>query len=193
MLGIWNFVKIKRFYRINQYIQADKVRVVDEKGKQLGIMPLGEASFKAKQSGLDLVEVAPEAKPPVCKIINFRKFKYQESKKQRAGQKKAKQSQLKQIRFTPFIGKGDYETRVKKAKEFLKEGSKVKLTVKFVGRQITRKRFGYDLLEKTKKSLKNLSKVEVEPKWQGRLLSMVLKPAKQASSVKRQASKDKTI
>jgi translation initiation factor IF-3 len=152
--------------------------VVDEKGKQIGVIPTQEALFKARQKGLDLVEVAPEAKPPVCKLIDFKKFKYQESKKLRTG-KKRKRQDLKEIRFTPFIAPKDFEVRLNRAKEFLSEGHKIRLTVKFVGRQITRKQFGYDLLSKASKTLGEISKVESEPKFQGRLLMMVLKPSKQ--------------
>lgn len=169
---------IKRFYRLNQYIQAPSLRVLDEKGVQLGVMSRDEALFRARQAGLDLVEVAPEAKPPVCKIIDFKKFKYQEDKKQKAGQKKAKASETKEIRFTPFIAKNDFDIRLKRAREFLGEGDKVRLTVKFMGRQITKKQFGYELLNKALTNLKDLAVVEVEPKWQGRLLMMVLKPIK---------------
>jgi translation initiation factor IF-3 len=150
--------------------------VVDERGGQLGVMAIGEALFKSRQVGLDLVEVAPEAKPPVCKIIDFKKFKYQEDKKQKAGSKKTKQSQTKEIRFTPFIAQNDYETRVKRAKEFLEDGDKVRVTVKFVGRQITRKQFGYELLKKVSDQLSQIAKVDIEPKWQGRLLTMLLAP-----------------
>lgn len=144
-------------------------------------MSKDEALFKARQAGLDLVEVASNAKPPVCKIIDFKKFKYQEDKKQRAGKKKNKAGETKEIRFTPFIAKGDYELRIKRAKGFLEEGEKVRLTVRFVGRQITRKQFGYDLLKKVNDTLREISKVEVEPKWHGRMLSMVLKPSQKQS------------
>jgi len=152
--------------------------VVDEKGNALGVMPLGEALFKSRQVGLDLVEVAPEAKPPVCKIIDFKKFKYQEDKKQKAGSRKNKQSETKEIRFTPFIAQNDFDTRIKKTREFLESGDKARLTVKFLGRQITRKQFGYELLQKAVDSLKDVSKVETEPKWQGKILVILLAPIK---------------
>ena len=139
-------------------------------------MPTQEALFKARQKGLDLVEVASKANPPVCKIIDFKKFIYQENKKARTGKKKKKQG-LKGIRFTPFIASKDFEVRVNRAKEFLTDGYKVKLTVKFVGRQITRKQFGYDLLKKAIQQLEEISKVESEPKLQGKLLMMVLSPS----------------
>jgi len=121
-----------------------------------------------------LVEVAEKAQPPVCKIIDFKKFKYQEAKKLRSG-KKGKKQDLKEIRFTPFIASKDYQTRIERAKEFLNQGHKVRLSVKFVGRQITRKEFGHKLLTRAVKELENISKVEAEPKFQGRLLMTVLK------------------
>ena len=139
-------------------------------------MPLGEALFKARQKKLDLVEVAPKANPPVCKIIDFRKFKYQESKKEQAGRKKGKIKGLKEIRFTPFIAQNDYKVRVARAKEFLTEGHKLRLVVKFVGRQITRKQFGYELLKEAQKELAKVSKLESEPKFHGKLLMMTLAP-----------------
>jgi translation initiation factor IF-3 len=128
----------------------------------------------AQEQGLDLVEVASKANPPVCKLINFKKFRYLERKKDSEGKKKSKRLELKEIRFTPFIGKNDLEYRIKKAEGFLKEGHKVKITVKFVGRQITRKEFGYDLLNTVTEKLRTLSSVELEPKFVGKLLSMTL-------------------
>ena len=130
----------------------------------------------AQEQGLDLVEVASKANPPVCKLINFKKFRYLERKKDSEGKKKSKRLELKEIRFTPFIGKNDLEYRIKKAEGFLKEGHKVKITVKFVGRQITRKEFGYDLLNTVTEKLRTLSSVELEPKFVGKLLSMTLAP-----------------
>jgi translation initiation factor IF-3 len=128
----------------------------------------------AQEQGLDLVEVASKANPPVCKLINFKKFRYLERKKDSEGKKKSKRLELKEIRFTPFIGKNDLEYRIKKAEGFLKEGHKVKITVKFVGRQITRKEFGYNLLNTVTEKLRSLSSVELEPKFVGKLLSMTL-------------------
>jgi len=130
----------------------------------------------AQEQGLDLVEVASKANPPVCKLINFKKFRYLERKKDSEGKKKSKHLELKEIRFTPFIGKNDLEYRIKKAEGFLKEGHKVKITVKFVGRQITRKEFGYDLLNTVTEKLRALSSVELESKFVGKLLSMTLAP-----------------
>jgi len=137
-----------------------------------------EALFKANQKGIDLVEVAPDAKPPVCKLIDFKKFKYQEDKKQREGKKKGIKQETKEIRFTPFIAQNDFSVRIEKAKDFLSQQNLVKLTVKFVGRQITRKQFGFDLLQKAIDQLKDYGKVVEEPKWQGKLLFISLNPIK---------------
>lgn len=172
----------RKFYRINHYIQAQKVRVVDEAGKQIGVLLLGEALKKAEKTGLDLVEVAPNAKPPVCKIIDFKKFKYLESKKQKEERKKAKKGEIKEIRFRPFIAKKDLEFRLTRAEEFLKEGNKLKVTVRFFGREITRKQFGYDLLKKLVDKLSSLSTIEQEPKFFGRQLTMILSPIKGGKS-----------
>jgi translation initiation factor IF-3 len=182
----------RKFYRINQYIQADQVRVVDEAGKQIGVLSLSEALKKANQADLDLIEVAPKAKPPVCKIINFKKFKYLEAKKQKEERKKAKKGEIKEIRFRPFIAKKDLEFRLGRAEEFLKEGHKLKVTVRFFGREITRKQFGYDLLKKIIDQLSFLSTVEQEPKFLGRQLTMTLSPIKGGQSGKKQ-TKDKKI
>lgn len=169
---------IRRFYRINQYIQAEKIRVVDEKGKQVGVMSLSKALKLAQQNKLDLVEIAPKAQPPVCKIIDFKKFRFQEEKKQKENQKKSKKIDLKEVRLKPFIAENDFNFRIKRAKDFLKEGNKVKITVRFRGREITKKDFGYELLKKTVEKLGNLANVEIEPKFTGHQMEMVLTPTK---------------
>jgi translation initiation factor IF-3 len=181
----------RRFYRINQYIQAEKVRVVDEKGSQIGVMPLGKALNQAQQAGLDLVEVAPKAQPPVCKIIDFKKFRFQEEKKQKESKKKSKKVELKQVRLRPFIAENDFNFRIKRAKEFLKEGNKVKITVYFRGREVTKKDFGYQLLKKTIEKLDTLAEVETEPKFTGRRLEMVLKPTKRSKSEQKKVQNKK--
>jgi translation initiation factor IF-3 len=182
----------RKFYRINHYIKAQKVRVVDEVGKQVGVLLLGEALKKAGEAGLDLVEVAPNASPPVCKIIDFKKFKYLESKKQKEERKKAKKGEIKEIRFRPFIAKKDLEFRFGRAEKFLKEGHKLKVTVRFFGREITRKQFGYDLLKKFVDRLSYLSTIEQEPKFFGRQLTMTLSPVKGGKGGKKQ-TKDKKV
>ncbi len=170
--------KIKKFYQVNQYIKSPKLRVVDEKATQIGVLSLKEALDLAEERGLDLVEVAPKAVPPVAKIIDFAKFKYQLKQKLSSGAKKSKAQDIKEIRFTPFIAENDYSIRIKKALEFLEDGDKVKLVVKFVGRQITRKDFGKALMKKAIKALSEESTVEREPAFQGKLLISTLNPIK---------------
>lgn len=173
----------KKFYRINQYIQAREVRVVDEKGKQIGVMPINKALKQAQEKGLDLVEVAPKAQPPVCKIVDFKKFKFLESKKRQAERKKAKKVELKEVRLTPFIAENDFNFRIGRAEEFLKDGDRVKIVVRFRGREMTKKEFGYELLKKAIERLKSFSKIEVEPKFVGRQLEMVFSPLKGGSGL----------
>jgi translation initiation factor IF-3 len=139
-------------------------------------MDTQKAVDQAQQKGLDLVLVAPNAKPPVAKIVDFAKFKYQQKQKHKSGKKKTKNVDIKEIRFTPFIAEGDFNFRIKKAREFLEDGNKVKLNVKFVGRQITRKQFGQDLLNKAIEQLSDLATIEREPNFQGKILSTQLQP-----------------
>lgn len=167
----------KKFYRINQYIKAEKVRTIDAAGKQIGILSLEEALKKARESNCDLVEVAQNATPPVCKIINFKKFKYLEAKKEQEGKKKSKRVELKEIRLTPFIAENDFNFRIKRAEKFLKGGDKVKISVKFHGRQMGKKDFGYELIKKAIARLEDISKVNGEPKFVGNCLGTLLVPA----------------
>lgn len=170
---------MRKIYQINQYIRAKEVRVVDEEGKQIGVMPLEKALKLAQEEGLDLVEVAAKTVPPVAKIIDFAKFKYQERRKHQLAKKKgAKGQDLKEIRFTPFIAENDFQIRLKRAREFLEEGNKVHLVVKFVGRQITRKEFGFDLIKRAYQSLEDIATMEREPNLKGKLLITTLSPAK---------------
>lgn len=132
----------------------------------------------ARSEGLDLVQVAPKADPPVAKIVEFAKFKYQERRKHLSGKRKSKVQHLKVVRFTPFIAENDFMIRVKKAREFLEEGNKVTLVVKFVGRQITRKEFGYELIKRAYQKLQDISSMEREPSLKGKLLTTTLSPTK---------------
>lgn len=145
-------------------------------GSQIGVISRDDALQRAREAGLDLVVVAESAKPPVAKIIAFTKFKYQQQQKEAQGKKKAKTVEIKEVRLTPFMAEGDFEQRLKKAAKFLEGGDKVRLTVKFVGRQITRKEFGENLLNKAIEGLSAVSKVEFPPKMQGKLLFTQLQP-----------------
>lgn len=140
-------------------------------------MTKSEALKIAGEKGLDLVEVAPKANPPVAKIIDFKKFKYLENKKQRESKKGAK-VELKEVRLTPFIAKGDLDTRLEKIREFLGDGHRVKIVVRFAGRQITRKEFGYQLIEKVVNQLEEFAKPDGKPKERGRQIYLVLNAIK---------------
>ena len=175
----------KKFYKINQYITASEVRLLDDHGKQIGVVPISEARSLSQESGLDLIEINGNAKPPVIKLISFSKFKYQEAKKLQSEKKGIMGGELKEIQMTPFIGQGDYDTRVKKSKEFLTAGNKVKLSVKFQGRQLNHKEFGYTLIEKVKADLQEFGTPEGEAKFIGRRLMLTFTPSKKIGGTKK--------
>lgn len=137
-----------KFYRLNFFIQARELRLLDEHGKQIGVVTKEEALRRAREAGIDVVEIAPNAKPPVAKLIDFKKFKYLEAKKDQEEKRKQKHVGIKEVRLSPFIGTHDLETRVVKAKEFLEEGNQLKIAITFKGREITRKEFGFEVLNK---------------------------------------------
>jgi translation initiation factor IF-3 len=157
------------------------VRLLDEEGKQIGIVTKLEALQKAKELNLDVVEIAPGAKPPVAKLIDFKKFKYQESKKEQENRKSQKNVGVKEIRLRPFIGQHDFDTRLNKAKEFLEDGNQVKLSLFFRGREITRKEFGFEVM---KRFIAGLEAVRVvrEPHLEGKVLGAMVVPDKKKES-----------
>ena len=173
-----------KFYKINQYINAPTIRLLSDDGKQIGIVSLSEARQQSQETGLDLVEVNGNAVPPVVKLISFTKFKYQESKKLKAEKKGIKGGDLKEIQMSPFIGPGDYETMTKRGQKFLTAGNKIKLSVKFQGRQMNHKEFGYDLVEKVKTDLKDFGAPEGEAKLIGKRLMLTFTPSKKTGGVK---------
>lgn len=166
----------RKFYQINQYIRAEKVRVIDNEGKQIGIMPAVKAYQLAKNQELDLVEIVPQAQPPVCKIVDFKGFLYQEKKKRLDGHKRKKHTELKQIRIGLFIEENDLERIIIKARNFFKNGNIVKLTIFLAGRMATKKGLGFELFEKIKDRLGGMAKVTQEPQLKGKILEMTLKP-----------------
>lgn len=166
----------KPFFEINEHIKASELRLVGEDAAQIGVMSLEEALKLAKEKEVDVVMVSPQAKPPVAKLIDFAKFKYQQKQKHKGSKKTTKAVDIKEIRFTPFIAQGDYQMRINKARDFLEDGDKVRLNVKFTGRQITRKQFGRDLLDRAIEELKDLATIEREPSFQGKILSAQLQP-----------------
>jgi translation initiation factor IF-3 len=166
------------FYRINHQIQDNQLRVVDEHGKQIGVMTKSEAMQQAEELERDLVLVNPAAKPPVAKIIEYSKFKYQMQQKESDSKKSSKNVDIKEIRFTPFIAEGDFNIRIKRAREFLTDGNKVKLNVKFTGRQITRKEFGDKVINKAIEQLSDISSIERPAQLLGKMLIVQLQPKK---------------
>ena len=180
----------KIFWRINHQIRAPEVRVIGSDGKQIGILKISDALKKAQETGLDLVEIAAKANPPVAKIADVNKLRYQEEKKKRAEKKKSKAAEQKEIRFSPFIGQSDYETRLKRVTKFLADGHKVKVTVKFLGRQMGKRSFGYDLLRRLSKDLGELGIMEGEPKFLGRhLIAIYAKVSKKHQNAKTENKK----
>lgn len=166
----------RKFYRTNERIFASTLRVLDSQGKQMGVLRRFEALNLAKQKGLDLVEVAPMATPPVAKIIDFKKFLYQEAKKLREEKKKSKVSLTKELRLGPFMNDHDLNVMIRRGRVFLQDNNKVRMVVKFIGRQITHPEFGKDIVQKVIHALSDISKVEKEPHFEGKQLIAILSP-----------------
>lgn len=162
------------FYRKNEQIRANEVRLIDNEDKQIGVVSLREAFELAREKELDLVEIAPQAKPPVVKIVDYSKFLYYLSKKKKEEKKNTKTSTTKQLRFGPFIGEHDLEIKLKKAREFLNDGDKVKFAVKFAGRQITKRNLGEIVLNKVLTELEDVAKQEREMRMEGRQLVVIV-------------------
>lgn len=172
----------RKFYRINDRIFASQLRVLDAEGKQVGVLTRFEALQKAKELGVDLVEVAPMASPPVVRLIDFKKFLYQESKKKNEEKKKSKVSETKEIRLGPFMNDHDLNTMIRRGTEFLEDNDKVRLIVKFMGRQIAHPEFGKEIMQKAIDALSGLSKLERDPHFEGKQLIAILSPEKKGSS-----------
>lgn len=166
-----------KFNRINYQILSPTIRLLDDKGIQVGIVSKLEALQKAKEFGVDVVEIAPNAKPPVAKLIDYKKFKYQEAKKERESKKNVKNVGVKEIRLRPFIEQHDFDTRLKRATEFIEKGNQVKINVLFKGRELGRKQFGFEVLNKFIKSIPGIKLVR-EPRMEGRVLAAMVVPDK---------------
>ena len=167
------------------------MRVLDKDGKQIGVLSKYEALKKAREDGMDLVEIAPSATPPVAKIIDFNKFVYQEEKKKKEERKKAKTSETKELRLGPFMDDHDLMVVVRRAREFLGDGNKVKFVVKFAGRQITHPEFGEKTLGRVIDELSDISKIEREKHFEGRQLISILSPDKKGPKPKSEDNKIK--
>jgi len=163
---------------LNHEITAPEVRLVGEKGEQLGIMPIEQAMKLSEEQEVDLVEIAPLAVPPVCKMMDFGKFKYREAKKAHETKLKQKQIQVKEVKFRPGTDEGDYKIKLRNLIKFLEEGDKTKVTLRYRGREMAHQEFGMRLIERVKLDLEPYGVVEQWPKMEGRQLVMVLAPKK---------------
>jgi translation initiation factor IF-3 len=161
---------------VNRRIRVPQVRVIDLDGAQIGVMPTRDALRLAESKGYDLVEVSPETSPPVCKIMDYGKYKYELSKKARGAKKKQMAFQLKEMRLRPKIEEHDYQFKCKHVREFLTQGNKVKILVEFRGREMTHREFGQRLMERLQKDLEDVGTVGQRPKMEGRSLTMTLMP-----------------
>ncbi len=173
--------------RVNKQIRVPEVRVIGANGEQIGVMDTRDAIDKAEAAGLDLVEVSPNANPPVCKIINYGKFRYDQTKREKESKKAQHQIKVKEIKFRPNIDVHDMETKVNRAKEFLDKGNKVKVTCFFRGREMAHKDIGAKLIDRVIAALEDHGMVESPPKMLGRMLSLVIAPA--TAKKKKQTSK----
>jgi translation initiation factor IF-3 len=162
--------------RINEAIRAREIRLIDENGQNVGVVSRADALDRAVAAGLDLVEVSPDAEPPVCKILDFGKYKYQEQKKAAEARKNQKIVEIKEIKMRPSIDDHDYDVKIRSIKRFFEDGDKVKVTLRFRGREMAHQELGYQLLQRVKAELQELSKVEAEPRLEGRQMVMVLAP-----------------
>ena len=160
--------------RINEQIRVREVRLIDDLGEQKGIVPTIEALRMAKEKDLDLVEVSPNANPPVCKILDYGKYRFEQEKKLRESKKNQKVLKLKEIRMQPKIGPGDLDTKAKHVQEFLEEGNKVKVTIRFRGRELAHTELGYDVLNEVLKRLTSAYVVEKAPAMDGKTMSMTI-------------------
>jgi translation initiation factor IF-3 len=173
--GRWNIAKD---YRVNDEIKAQSVRVIGPEGGQLGILPLAMALAEAEKAGSDLVEVAPDSSPPVCRIMDYGKYRYQQSKKVHTARKSQVTVQLKEIRLRPKTEAHDLETKMKHILRFLGQNSKVKVNMLFRGREIVYADLGKKLMQQIKLRIEEVGQVEQEPKLEGRYMTMVLAPKK---------------
>jgi translation initiation factor IF-3 len=167
-------------HRINDRIRAREVRLVDPDGQQLGIKPLPEALTIARGLDLDLVEVAPNANPPVCRIMDFGKFKFDEAQRAKESRRKAVHVGIKEMKYRPKIGPGDFDTKTRQVAKFLDEGHKVKITIMFRGREVFHPELGKRILDRIAEKTEGSAKVEAEPRLDGRNMVMVLAPDKRA-------------
>ena len=162
--------------KFNNRINSPEVQVIASNGENLGILNTNEAISMAKEEGLDLIEIAPNAKPPVCKIIDIGKYKYDAQKKANQAKKKQKKIEVKEIKLRPVTETHDYQFKIKNARKFISKGDKVKFTIRFKGRELQHSHLGQELMEKIKVDMQEVGKVELDPRFDGKLIIMVIQP-----------------
>lgn len=162
--------------RINEEIRVKEVRLIDEKGENVGVTSINDAIYRAKAAGLDLIEISPQAVPPVCKILDFGKYKYEVQKRKNEAKKNQKVINIKELKLRPMIDEHDYEVKVKQAKKFLNEGDKVKFTLRYKGREANINNLGENLLKRIVEDLEGVAKVDSEAKMDGRQMIMIVAP-----------------
>jgi translation initiation factor IF-3 len=167
---------VKSGPRYNQMISVDKVRVIDENGENIGVMYTNEAIEQAAGVGLDLVEVSPNADPPVCKFLDVGKFRYEAQKKANLARKSQKTQEIKEIKMRPNIDDHDYDTKMRSVNKFIGEGDKVKVTLRFRGRELSHQQLGMNLLKRVQDDVAEVAKIEAYPRMEGRQMLMVLAP-----------------
>ena len=167
---------VKSGPRFDDMIQSDKVRVIDENGENLGVMYTNEAIEQANEIGLNLVEVSPNADPPVCKFLDVGKYRYEAQKKANAARKTQKTQQIKEIKMRPNIDIHDYDVKMRSVRKFIEEGDKVKMTLRFRGREMAHQELGMDVLKRVQEDIAEIAKVEAYPRLEGRQMLMVLAP-----------------
>ncbi|HMV39527.1 translation initiation factor IF-3 [Plasticicumulans sp.] len=162
--------------RVNDEITAREVRLIDQNGEQAGVMPLFQAKRIAEDAELDLVEISPTAKPPVCRIMDYGKFRFEQQKKAAEARKKQKQIQVKEVKFRPGTDEGDYQVKLRNLVRFLTEGDKAKITLRFRGREVVHQDIGLNLLKRIEDDLAEFGTIEQRPKMEGRQMIMVVAP-----------------
>ena len=171
-------IAAEREDRRNHEISAPKVRVIGADGSQIGIISTREAIFKAEEAGFDLVEVSPNADPPVCKIMDYGKYLYAKDKAAHAAKRKQKQIQIKEIKFRPTTEEADYQTKLRAINRFFEEGDKVKITVRFRGREMSHQELGMQMMDRLRADLDEIALIEQFPKMEGKQSVMVMSPKK---------------
>ncbi|WP_022727809.1 translation initiation factor IF-3 [Fodinicurvata sediminis] len=162
--------------RVNDQIRNPKVRLIDEEGENVGVVEIRDAMERADEAGLDLVEIVPNADPPVCKILDYGKYKYEAQKRANEARKKQKTIEVKEIKMRPNIDQHDYDVKMRAIQRFLSEGDKVKVTMRFRGREMVHQELGLKLLNRVRDETEELGKIEQSPKMEGRQMTMVMAP-----------------